>query len=691
MGNNVKLSELVSKIKENDLVLPDFQRNFVWNEEQMKSLFSSVLCQMPIGSILLLNSNEKTFACKPLGGGIKTNKLDLSSGKEFSFLLDGQQRLTSLFAGFTTFYFTEYKGKFNTLSSKDLVSLFMIKIPCNSENDFDLFSSHDLSFDVSERIESKTFFDSSSMLEIVDAVKLSDITDEKGFSKIFDISNSAHLQKIIDYCTKPQNGFYHIPLQFVGSTIKEVSTAYKKILKTISTLCDSGDDSDKEENWRSEIDKYLTNCVNAIELNSIVVDNSNKARAIDIYSNLNIGGVKLDVFDLIMAKLGSVSDKNFYERISELIQDKTYSYPEAIYPPKILSWIKTQNINYNNASKYIGVINSDGTIERSYINVFLNTLGLYVAKSKGKDFDPNVIKQDKLLDLDASDVDDAIETICTGMDRAILFFQTRCGIRKIGEINYKAEFAVIAYFFCFDKYFNNPLVHDFFEYWYWISLFSWRYPSNQNIKILEEIPKFHNLFDKKDTSILVNLKTAQEEDVLKTKHYSDEEMLTMCKVDETDKVPAPVIAKYICQFYLSYDGGYKDLSDEQTILNGLYDPEMKLDIHHIRPLGSKKKLGQLTRDLRNDKKNSYNSPLNMLYISNAANKRISDMDFSKYSADPKISNSLSLVGCNPASFKNDDDIQPFLEARFNDLSARLGKQLSYLHSRAEQLGKGNEF
>lgn len=687
MSNNVKLSDLVSKIKENDLVLPDFQRNFVWNEDQMKGLFSSVLCQMPIGSILLLNSSEKTFACKPLGGGIKTQKLDLSSGKDFSFLLDGQQRLTSLFAGFTTYYFTEYKGKFNTLSSKDLISLFMIKIPSSTISDFDLFSSHDLSFDVSARIESKTYFDSSSMLEIVDAVKLSDITDERGFAKNFDITNTNHLQKIIEYCTKTQNGFYHIPLQFVGSTIREVTTAYKKILKTISTLCDSGDDSDKEENWRAEIDKYLTNCVNSIELNSIVVDNSNKARAIDIYSNLNIGGVKLDVFDLIMAKLGSVSDRNFYERISELIQDKTYTYPDEIFPQKILTWIKTNNIDYSNASKYIGVINSDGTIERSYINVFLNTLGLYIAKIKDKEFDPNVIKQDKLLDLDASDVDHAIDTICTGMDRAILFFQTRCGIRKIGEINYKAEFAVIAYFFCFDEYFNNPLIHDFFEYWYWISLFSWRYPSNQNIKILEEIPKFHALFDNQDSSILNNLKQAQEQDVLKTKHYSDEDILTMCKVDETDKVPLPVMTKYICQFYLSYDGEYKDLSDEQTLLNGLYEPDIGFDIHHIRPLGSTKKLGQLTRDLRGDKKNPYNSPLNMLYITKAANKRISDMDFDKYSSDPKIKNSLSLVGCNPDSFKNDNDIQPFLKARFNDLSARLGKQLSYLQSRVEQLGK----
>lgn len=685
MSENVKLSDLVSKIKNNDLVLPDFQRNFVWNEEQMIGLYASVLCQMPIGSILLLNSNEKAFACKPLGGGIKTKKLDLSSGKELSFLLDGQQRLTSLFAGFTTYYFTEYKGNFSSISSKDLINLFLLKIPCKTTNDFDLFSSHDLSFDVSERIASKQYFDSSSMVEIIDAVKLSDLSDEKDFSKKFDINNSDYLQKIYDYCIKNQNGFYHIPLQFIGSTIKEVSNIYRKILKTISTSCDSEDDSDKEENWRSEIDKYLTNCINGIELNQIVVDNSNKARAIDIYSNLNIGGVKLDIFDLIMAKLGAVSDRNFYERISELIQDKNYTYPENVFPPKINSWIKSNSIDYTNASKYIGVIDSDGTIERSYINVFLNTLGLYIAKIKGKPFDPSVIKQDKLLDLEATDVDSSIETICKGMDRAIFFFQTRCGIRKIGEINYKAEFAVIAYFFCFDEYFNNPFIHDFFEYWYWISIFSWRYPSNQNIEILREIPKFHALFDLKDTNILSILNKAQSDDVLKTKHYSNKEILTMCKVDETDKIPPAVMTKFICQFYLAYDGGYKDLCKEQTLLNGLYDPDMRLEIHHINTLGSSKKIGQLTRELRKDKKNLFNSPLNMIYISKTANKIISDMEFQKYAVDPVITNSLSLVGCNPVGKEN--DMNKFLEARFNDLSAKLEKQLSFLFDNAKQLGK----
>lgn len=685
MSENVKLSDLVSKIKNNDLVLPDFQRNFVWNEEQMIGLYASVLCQMPIGSILLLNSNEKAFACKPLGGGIKTKKLDLSSGKELSFLLDGQQRLTSLFAGFTTYYFTEYKGNFSSISSKDLINLFLLKIPCKTTNDFDLFSSHDLSFDVSERIASKQYFDSSSMVEIIDAVKLSDLSDEKDFSKKFDINNSDYLQKIYDYCIKNQNGFYHIPLQFIGSTIKEVSNIYRKILKTISTSCDSEDDSDKEENWRSEIDKYLTNCINGIELNQIVVDNSNKARAIDIYSNLNIGGVKLDIFDLIMAKLGAVSDRNFYERISELIQDKNYTYPENVFPPKINSWIKSNSIDYTNASKYIGVIDSDGTIERSYINVFLNTLGLYISKIKGKPFDPSVIKQDKLLDLEATDVDSSIETICKGMDRAIFFFQTRCGIRKIGEINYKAEFAVIAYFFCFDEYFNNPFIHDFFEYWYWISIFSWRYPSNQNIEILREIPKFHALFDSKDTNILSILNKAQSDDVLKTKHYSNKEILTMCKVDETDKIPPATMTKFICQFYLAYDGGYKDLCKEQTLLNGLYDPDMRLEIHHINTLGSSKKIGQLTRELRKDKKNLFNSPLNMIYISKTANKIISDMEFQKYAVDPVITNSLSLVGCNPVGKEN--DMNKFLEARFNDLSAKLEKQLSFLFDNAKQLGK----
>ena len=48
----MKFSEIRNLIENRKLVLPDFQRNFVWDSEKMKSLYASVLCRMPIGSKL---------------------------------------------------------------------------------------------------------------------------------------------------------------------------------------------------------------------------------------------------------------------------------------------------------------------------------------------------------------------------------------------------------------------------------------------------------------------------------------------------------------------------------------------------------------------------------------------------------------------------------------------------------------
>ena len=59
----------INKIKRNAIMLPDFQRNFVWKEEEtQKKLVASVLTKMPIGSILLLKSKDAhEYFCKQLG------------------------------------------------------------------------------------------------------------------------------------------------------------------------------------------------------------------------------------------------------------------------------------------------------------------------------------------------------------------------------------------------------------------------------------------------------------------------------------------------------------------------------------------------------------------------------------------------------------------------------------------------
>lgn len=62
------LTTVIEQINKNEILLPDFQRNFVWkDEEQQKKLVASVLCKMPIGSILLLQANPNEYAAKVIG------------------------------------------------------------------------------------------------------------------------------------------------------------------------------------------------------------------------------------------------------------------------------------------------------------------------------------------------------------------------------------------------------------------------------------------------------------------------------------------------------------------------------------------------------------------------------------------------------------------------------------------------
>jgi hypothetical protein len=82
---------LVQRIRTGRLALPDFQRDFVWNPARVVELLDSVSRQWPIGSLLLL-SGPQPFAIRPVESGpkITDESLDL-------YILDGQQRITSLF------------------------------------------------------------------------------------------------------------------------------------------------------------------------------------------------------------------------------------------------------------------------------------------------------------------------------------------------------------------------------------------------------------------------------------------------------------------------------------------------------------------------------------------------------------------------------------------------------------------
>lgn len=82
------INELLDAIRKSDLVLPEFQREYVWTLEQAKQLMVSLARRYPVGGILLWKTDKPP----------ELKNIDALPDKVGSVqvLLDGQQRLTTL-------------------------------------------------------------------------------------------------------------------------------------------------------------------------------------------------------------------------------------------------------------------------------------------------------------------------------------------------------------------------------------------------------------------------------------------------------------------------------------------------------------------------------------------------------------------------------------------------------------------
>ncbi|ADB51676.1 DUF262 domain-containing protein [Conexibacter woesei] len=86
------LVELLGNAKSGDAQLPDFQRGWVWDDDHIRDLIASVSRSFPIGTVMLLeNGGDVAFRTRPLEGA------EIDGRDPELLILDGQQRLTSLF------------------------------------------------------------------------------------------------------------------------------------------------------------------------------------------------------------------------------------------------------------------------------------------------------------------------------------------------------------------------------------------------------------------------------------------------------------------------------------------------------------------------------------------------------------------------------------------------------------------
>ena len=84
----MKISTILDHIDNGHMALPEFQRGYVWNRDQVRGLLDSLYKRHPVGGLLVWATEAKTATHRgegPLSAGV------------VKLLLDGQQRMTSLY------------------------------------------------------------------------------------------------------------------------------------------------------------------------------------------------------------------------------------------------------------------------------------------------------------------------------------------------------------------------------------------------------------------------------------------------------------------------------------------------------------------------------------------------------------------------------------------------------------------
>src|SRR3954466_15596916 len=103
----VQVSDIIRQVNR-DIFLPAIQREFVWGTDRIERLFDSIMADFPIGSFLYWRREQKNKNEGPAYEFIREFNTEAPHNppanmagitKDITLVLDGQQRIASLFIG----------------------------------------------------------------------------------------------------------------------------------------------------------------------------------------------------------------------------------------------------------------------------------------------------------------------------------------------------------------------------------------------------------------------------------------------------------------------------------------------------------------------------------------------------------------------------------------------------------------
>ncbi len=148
MSEPITIKKLMERISSGDIRVPAFQRNYVWEPDQVSFLLDSIYREFPIGTVILWKTDKRLNSEKRLG------YFDLPEPQKdypVNYVLDGQQRLTSLFSVFQTDLIPV---------SDEWVDIYFDMLAADNIQESMFLALEESEVDLDRHFPVKTFFDS---------------------------------------------------------------------------------------------------------------------------------------------------------------------------------------------------------------------------------------------------------------------------------------------------------------------------------------------------------------------------------------------------------------------------------------------------------------------------------------------------------------------------------------------------
>jgi len=256
-----KIGSFLSDLLKKKYQIPTFQREVVWERENVKKLWDSIYKFYPLGSILIWKTDTKLQQHKSIGGF----ELESDDIAEYQYILDGQQRTTSLLTSI-------YGGKIKNLEDFNPTLYIDLTIELESEVDDESYKKRFLYWN--------------------------EIDDQGGKVKQNIGRRKRYREGLIVPLQKIMEQFAEVDEKLQESGYTSYKCTEKQNLMRIKTVLDNYE-------------------VSIIELKGISV-----SEVCQIFERINQAGQPLDIFDIVVAKtfrLKTEDDEGFYLR--ELIDN----------------------------------------------------------------------------------------------------------------------------------------------------------------------------------------------------------------------------------------------------------------------------------------------------------------------------------------------------------------------------------